>query len=117
MGWRDGLEGGIAELDRGDELELVHCKIKPCRNAPNSDVDNGNGGANQTAWVGGAEPRDVGVGIFRPVWFAPPLSTLEFRADFFYTVSLRVSANMYIYVTHTVKGVQTFHFNIDFKLT
>ncbi len=28
---------------------------KPCRNAPNSDADNG-----------GAEPNDVGVGIFRP---------------------------------------------------
>ncbi len=28
---------------------------KPCRNAPNSDVDNG-----------GAEPNDVGVGILRP---------------------------------------------------
>ncbi len=28
---------------------------KPCRNAPNPDVDNG-----------GAEPNDVGVGIFRP---------------------------------------------------
>jgi hypothetical protein len=28
---------------------------KPCRNAPNSDVDNG-----------GVEPKDVGVGIFRP---------------------------------------------------
>jgi hypothetical protein len=27
---------------------------KPCRNAPNSDADNG-----------GAEPNDVGVGIFR----------------------------------------------------
>jgi hypothetical protein len=28
---------------------------KPCRNAPNSDADNG-----------GAEPSDVGVGIFQP---------------------------------------------------
>jgi hypothetical protein len=28
---------------------------KPCRNVPNSDVDNG-----------GAEPKNVGVGIFRP---------------------------------------------------
>ncbi len=28
---------------------------KPCRNAPTSDADNG-----------GAEPNDVGVGIFRP---------------------------------------------------
>jgi hypothetical protein len=33
---------------------FIHCK-KPCRNAPNSDVDNG-----------GAEPNNVEVEIFRP---------------------------------------------------
>ncbi len=34
---------------------LLYTVKKPCRNPPNSDVDNG-----------GAEPNDVGVGIFRP---------------------------------------------------
>ncbi len=38
-----------------DGLCYVYTVKKPCRNAPNSDVDNG-----------GAEPNDVGVGIFRP---------------------------------------------------
>jgi hypothetical protein len=33
----------------------VYTVKKPCRNVPNSDVDNG-----------GAEPKDLGVGIFRP---------------------------------------------------
>jgi hypothetical protein len=37
-------------------ITSVACTVKkPCRNAPNSDVDNG-----------GSEPNDVGVGIFRP---------------------------------------------------
>ncbi len=45
------------------KTERRKCKVEPwkhtvrktCRNTPNSDVDNG-----------GAEPKDVGVGIFRP---------------------------------------------------
>ncbi len=51
------------------------CTVKkPCRNAPNSNVDNGC-----------AEPNDVGVGFSDPhvVWFAPTLSTSEFREAFF----------------------------------
>jgi hypothetical protein len=37
-------------------IPLNPCTVKkPCRNAPNSDVDNG-----------GSEPKGVGVGIFRP---------------------------------------------------
>jgi hypothetical protein len=39
----------------GDVVDLVHCNKKPCRNARNSDVDNGDG----------AELKYVGVGIFR----------------------------------------------------
>jgi hypothetical protein len=59
-----------------DFFTFTHTVKKPCRNAPNSDVDNG-----------GAEPNDVGVGISDPhvVSFAPPLSTSEFRAAFFYS--------------------------------
>ncbi len=54
---------------------LKYTAKKPCWNAPNSDVD-----------ISDGEPKDVGVGIFRP---PPPrlvcatLSTSEFRAAFF----------------------------------
>jgi hypothetical protein len=44
----------IFSYDMGMCLE-PHCKKKPCRNAPNSDVYNG-----------GSEPKDEGVGILRP---------------------------------------------------
>ncbi len=46
-----------AIYDTGHTLIYItlHYKKRPCPNPPNSDVDNG-----------GAEPKDVGVGIFRP---------------------------------------------------
>ncbi len=65
------IEGGLAKktaarngpTNTKNKTKMRHCTKtlsvytvkKPCRNAPNSDVDNG-----------GAEPKDVGVGIFRP---------------------------------------------------
>ncbi len=45
----------IHQCRRSNSYKTVHRKKKPCRNAPNSDADNG-----------GAEPKDVEVGIFRP---------------------------------------------------
>jgi hypothetical protein len=58
----------------GDVVDLVHCNKKPCRNAPNSDVDN-SGSRNFPTYTSfgflqcGLEMEG------HIVWFAPPLST------------------------------------------
>jgi hypothetical protein len=55
--WED-VEAEAVDSREGEAIQTyagtVHCQ-KQCRNSPNSDVDNG-----------GAEPKNVGVGIFRP---------------------------------------------------
>ncbi len=60
---------------------------KPCRNAPNADVDNG-----------GAEPKDVGVGIFRPPrrLVRSTVVHIGISRSFFYSVQYSTVAPHYI---------------------
>jgi hypothetical protein len=64
----------------GDQAS--HCKKKPCRNAPNSDVDNG-----------GAEPNNVGVGIIRPPCrlVRATVAHIEISRSFFYSADNRAA--------------------------
>ncbi len=52
---------------------------KPCRNAPNSDADNG-----------GAEPNDMGVGIFRSIrrLVRATVVHIEISRSFFYSAGV-----------------------------
>ncbi len=57
----------------------LHCKKMPCRTAPNSDVDKG-----------GAEPNDVGVGIFQSQrrWVRATVVHSGMSRSFFYSVAI-----------------------------
>ncbi len=59
---------------------------KPCRNAPNSDADNG-----------GAEPNDVGVGIFRPPTRLVRATVVHIgiSRSFFYSVGRQMSGELH----------------------
>jgi hypothetical protein len=61
--------------------DTVHALLKkPCRNAPNSDADNG-----------GAELNNVGVGIFRPPRYLVRATAVHIgiSRSFFYSVDMR----------------------------
>jgi hypothetical protein len=68
------------------EVRVSPYTVKKCRNAPNSDADNG-----------GAEPNDVGVGIFRsPCRFVrATVVHIDISQSFFYSVETVQSPSLF----------------------
>ncbi len=77
--YRDECQMLVRKVNQpvGSQKIWLYTVKKPCRNAPNSDVDNG-----------GAEPNDVGVGIFRhPCRLVhATVVHIEISRSFFYSV-------------------------------
>ncbi len=97
MAYYDHRHSGIDETNilqvvkavEGETLTCHTVKKKPRRNAPNSGVENG-----------GAEPKDVGVGTFRPPRRAQ-LSTSEFRTAFLFSAWSLITAHNSTSATNT----------------